>query len=315
MLKLSCILLGTDYNALLKETAKSKYKVSVLGTALLIPVTIWFFTGYLFASEFFHCAFLVSLLVACAVGSLILLIERSIILSDSSKHLLIFRVILGLIVAILGSICLDEVLFKQDILKMKESVLIYEMNDDTDYIKSLRNEVATLDIVIAQKRDAAQNEAQGKSSGHMGVGEITQMINNQIEDYKSEKNSSQMLLDSELNKHNSHYLDQIEQVKNGSTDGALLYNIKSLYHLVLSDKFVAVVFSIVFLFFFFLEFLVVLLKNMLPETSYEKKLRMQETLLAHRMRMMEDRVLNFSHGYELDPSYIEMQKSQVGILS
>lgn len=313
MLKVSCIILSEDYNSIQKETQSSKRKISILGGAVLVPVFIWFTIGFLFVKDFFHCSLFTSLVVGFLVSFLIYLIERSVVLSTNSNLLNTFRIALGIVVALLGSICLDEIIFKEDIRIMKEQLLVDQLQMESDIVKSLRNKIVALDIVISEKRDAAQAESQGKSSGSFGVGEITKLINNQIDDYITERKEVQSELNIELASISSDINAKIKNVQNGLSDSSLLYNIQTLYQLVKSDKTVAVIFSIVFLFFFFLEFLVVILKMTLPKSSYDMKIELQEKIIEHRSKLMRERIENHTNAYQYDPKYVELQKTMVGI--
>jgi hypothetical protein len=124
-LKFGCFLAGHNYQLLSECSETSKKYVRKLTSALLIVCTIWSFVGFLFATRYAETGLAGGLLGSFFSCLTIIQIERQIILGSSKyKYLTIaVRLLLGLIVAIIGALILDQVFFKNDIARKKEDLI------------------------------------------------------------------------------------------------------------------------------------------------------------------------------------------------
>jgi hypothetical protein len=131
MLKFWCILIGKDYETVLTYRKSSQDKIKLFGSIILIPVILWALNGFLMSREIFGSGIISSIGVGIVLGFIIYLIERSIILAQSNPVINRLRVILGLIVAILGSLTMDEVIFKNDIDNMMQTYKVEGVDNET----------------------------------------------------------------------------------------------------------------------------------------------------------------------------------------
>ena len=115
MLKLSCAITGDDFQMVSKDTPISKKKICLMAMCLFVPVLLWFLNGYLLVTHVLAGSVGIGLLTGFVTALLILIIERSVIMSQGGGWIAGFRLTLGVLIAILGSISLDEVIFKSDI--------------------------------------------------------------------------------------------------------------------------------------------------------------------------------------------------------
>ncbi|MEP3387826.1 MAG: DUF4407 domain-containing protein [Reichenbachiella sp.] len=116
MLKFFSALLGEDYEMLEGETPWSKKKILLMGSLLFVPVILWFFQGYLLTTNILKQGAWLGLLVGTIGAAIIFIIERSIIMMRTSNRAVTwFRYGLGLVIALIGSIILDEIIFSSDI--------------------------------------------------------------------------------------------------------------------------------------------------------------------------------------------------------
>ena len=115
MLKFYSLLIGENpaYTATFQPS--SKRKIALYANCMLVPIILWFINGYLLVKDVLEGSIWTALLTATIIAFIIFLIERAVIMSNGSKWIAFFRVCLGLIVAMLGSIAMDEVVFKSDI--------------------------------------------------------------------------------------------------------------------------------------------------------------------------------------------------------
>ena len=118
-------------------------------SALFIVSILWGFIGYSFAGRYLQLGTVGSCLVALVMIFIVIQIERQIILS-SGKSLIVplFRTIIGVVMAVIGSVIIDQVIFKEDIDKHKISKIQEEVNT------VLPQKTRELDYQIAQADSA-----------------------------------------------------------------------------------------------------------------------------------------------------------------
>ena len=115
MLKTASFLTGDNYKMLATDTPASKKKVVAMAIAMLVPVLIWIFNGFMLSFQVLQSGWGWAIVTAIACGTIVFFIEKLIIMANGNNWLTLFRVCIGLIVALLGSIAIDEVIFKDDI--------------------------------------------------------------------------------------------------------------------------------------------------------------------------------------------------------
>ena len=287
MLHFSCLVTGDDYQMVKKETPASKKKIVSLVSALFIPVTMWIINVVLVALQVLESSLTAAILSGLIAGMLIFFIERNIIMSNGSKVIMAFRIFLGLIIALLGSLAFDEIIFKNDIdqkLAKNKIELVHATKEEirTGYglmIEAQEQSLSKKYLTWQASLKAVADEADGSGgSKTRGVDIITRekekiaIINegeyrnavDQLEKLKSECQTEENNVG--------------EQVESSFSQNAMLFRIKALFELVLEDPWMMLVYCLVTLFLFFLEFIVVLLKLYLPMTNYEKKIQLIEQI-------------------------------------
>ena len=116
--KIGCLLTGWNYKILESCTESSRKQLKKYTSAILILVILWAFIGYSFADRYAQTPWWGSLITAIIFVIIIIQIERQIILTVGKNHpLAIFRLVIALIMAIIGSAIIDQIIFKDDIEK------------------------------------------------------------------------------------------------------------------------------------------------------------------------------------------------------
>ncbi len=152
-IKFGCFLTGYKYEVLQGCSEIAHRAVKRYTAALLIICILWAFIGYSFVSKYLAAEWYYSLLGAILFVLIILQVERQIILSDSqSKWKYGVRAFIALIMAVIGSIIIDQIIFREDI-KHKES---YELNAQVDSLlpareRELKTQAAETDFTITKK--------------------------------------------------------------------------------------------------------------------------------------------------------------------
>ena len=118
--KFGCFLIGWNPKILMNCSEASHKALKKYTASILILVFIWGSTGYCFAERYltvttwWGCA-----LTAISFIIIVIQIERQVILTvGKNKLLTIFRVILAVFMALIGSAILDQIIFKNDVAKV-----------------------------------------------------------------------------------------------------------------------------------------------------------------------------------------------------
>jgi hypothetical protein len=295
MLKFSCFVTGDDYDILKTDTPNSKKKVSALASLVFIPVIIWFANGFLLINTVQKGTWFCGIMVGLLLSVLIFLIERNIIMADNRRSIIIFRYSLGVIIALLGAICLDEAIFKQDIDQqlskmhksiVDESVAMLEENNKSGLEKAQTDVDNKFSVWQAAINDA-KREADGTGgSGIKGVHAITKIKLASAEVSKIDYDHALADLTLLRSKLDNEKIQQEKQVEASLQNDALLNRIKALFYLVAHDFSMGIVYFLFTAFLFFMEFIVVFLKSAWPKTNYERKLEMIEEIGRKRLERL-----------------------------
>jgi hypothetical protein len=299
MLKYYSIIIGENPKYTATFQPASKRKIALYANCLIVPVILWFINGYLLVSKVLEGSIFSAILTAIIAAFIIFLIERAIVMSNGSRPIFWFRIFLGFIVASLGSISLDEVIFKHDI---DNQVAYYKQAEVDSAVQKVerdyQNQIGLQQSIVAKKYsdwqsrlDDVNSEMKGgpKSSGYRGKGEIAneniRMAAFLQTDYNSEKNKL-ALLSTSIDTAKAHAKTKAEADFNGN---ALLIRIRAMFDLIAKDKFMLGVYILFTLFLFCLEFLVVLIKVGSKYSIDEELEQARENLLRAKTKKTLDR--------------------------
>jgi hypothetical protein len=298
MLKIYSIIIGENPKYTATFQPASKRKVALYANCLIVPVILWFINGYLLVSNVLEGSVFSAILTAFIAAFIIFLIERAIVMSNGSKPIFWFRIFLGLIVASLGSISLDEVIFKHDI---DNQVAYYKQAEVDSSIQKVereyQNQIGLQQSIVNQKGfewNQSLKDAKGEADGTTGsnqkqVGKIALLKMNvadkQQTDYNTENNKLASLFSS-VDTAKAHAKTNAEANFNGN---ALLVRIRAMFDLIAKDKFMLGVYILFTLFLFCLEFLVVLIKIGSKNSIDEDLEKAREVLLRAKTKKTLDR--------------------------
>ncbi|MFN8307339.1 MAG: DUF4407 domain-containing protein [Ferruginibacter sp.] len=298
MLRTACILTGDNYALVSTDTPASKKKIVALALAMMVPVLIWVLNGFLLAYQVLQSSLTAAVITGLALGLIVFVIEKLIIMANGNSSLKRIRIAIGILVATLGSIALDEVVFREDIdLQMgelkAEAITKAKGKEDNSFRKQY--DYAGLEQQIREAQghfDRAEakviKEADGSSgTGKKGVGDITR-----LKDKKAgERKESLQQLQAQkagLDKQKEAAINMAGATARDSfREHALLNRIKALFQLVFDDVYMGVIYLLFTLLLFFFEFLVVILKGTWSKTNYERKLEMIEQIGQKRMAFLQ----------------------------
>lgn len=311
MLKYYSILIGENptYTALFQPA--SKRKIALYANCLMIPVILWFINSYLLVSHVLQGNILVAILTGLISAFIIFLIERAIIMSNGSRPIFWFRIILGFIVASLGSISFDEVIFKHDIDNKIAQYKKAEINSAAHLVEAeYKNRIIAQQLIVNQKASDwkkslqdAKDEADGTGGSRQKlVGKIALLKMNVAEkqeaDYNSE-NSKLVTLKSDLD--SSKVLAKAK-AEADFTGNALLLRIRAMFALLSEDGFMLAIYILFTTFLFCLEFLVVLIKISSTNSVDEDIEKARDTLLREKIKKILGRKALLFEPEEFHPS-------------
>ncbi|RYE58026.1 MAG: DUF4407 domain-containing protein [Sphingobacteriales bacterium] len=295
MLKFFCFLTGDQYAMVSEDTPQSKQKVVLLANTLMIPVIMWTIIGFLLSYKVLDCSLAVSIVVSIICASLIFLIERVILMSTGSQLMTRFRVTLGFVVALIGAIALDEVIFKDDIdsqLSLNKEEAVKEAKEKAgvsfDHLHHLPDAAKAITAAKKEYEQVERDikaEVEGKGSGQRGIGKITTLYLSKADIKKDMWMQTQATYDSLLNLKEAEMLKAAAKVEKEAKSG-LLTRIKAMFQLLVGNLSMGLIYLAFTVFMFCLEFIVVIVKMKTPESNYERRVKLIEQIGQRRMQML-----------------------------
>ena len=150
-LKFCCFLTGVSYPLIRNSSEQSAKNAKKYTGALLIIMLVWFFIGYCFTTRYLHMGETGGVVGGLLMAFIILQVERIIILSHHiSLGGKVFRIILGIVMALLGAMIMDQFTFKDDIELRKSQVLSSRVEKAIKLSEvDIRGQVAEIDSMLA----------------------------------------------------------------------------------------------------------------------------------------------------------------------
>lgn len=177
-IRFGCFLTGYKYE-LLKGCSEIAHRaVKRYTAALMIICILWGFIGYSFVSKYLAADWYYSMLGAGLFVLIILQVERQIILADSNGNAKYWiRGFIAIVMAIIGSIVIDQNIFREDIKHRERFVL----NAEVDSLlpakeRELKAQVGETDSAIA-KKDAERKSLVDELNRNPTIKVVTQQDN------------------------------------------------------------------------------------------------------------------------------------------
>ncbi len=152
-IKFGCFLTGYNYQIVRQSSEMSAKVVKKYTSALLIICILWGFIGFAFGQRYGKLDYPGSILSAFIAIVIVIQIERQIILTVGKNWAAAsFRVIIGLVMAIIGSVIIDQMIFKDDVEKRQLTLnqgLIDELLPKST--KELTGQISETNEVITAK--------------------------------------------------------------------------------------------------------------------------------------------------------------------
>ena len=152
-IRFGCFLTGYNYRIVSNSSEVTAKAVKRYTSAMLIVCIIWAFIGYVFTDRYLHGGKVGSIAGSIILVIIIVQIERQIILSiDPSKWLYVTRGVIAVMMAIIGTIIIDQIIFKEDI-ELEKITSIEERVKKAlpPRTQELKFQIAQLDTAIDKK--------------------------------------------------------------------------------------------------------------------------------------------------------------------
>jgi hypothetical protein len=152
-IRFGCFLIGYNYNIIRNCSEISAKAVKRYTAAVLIVCILWSFIGFKFTNQYLQQGILGSALGAIVFVVIIIQIERQIILTiTKNKILLFFRGVLAILMALIGSIIIDQIIFKDDIALEKITSIEQRVKKALPpKTEELRSQITLLEAAISKK--------------------------------------------------------------------------------------------------------------------------------------------------------------------
>lgn len=153
IIKLGCFLTGRNYRIVKSCSEASTKSVKKFLAAILIMSIIWGFIGYTFTQRYIQGSLSTSIIVSLVMIFIVIHIERQIILTIGRNLWSSgFRITIGVVMALIGSVIIDQILFRQDVEKKKISDIQQEVNSILpDKTKQINLDIKELDSLLKNK--------------------------------------------------------------------------------------------------------------------------------------------------------------------
>lgn len=152
-LRFGCFLTGYNYLVVKGCSELSRKRVIKYTSSLLIICLLWGFIGFIFTARYLKGEWYSCIIASCIMVFLAIQIERQIILSSQKNIVLIvFRSLIAITMALIGTVIIDQMLFKEDIDKRK----LLTMDEQVKKIlpgraEELRKQIAEINSAINAK--------------------------------------------------------------------------------------------------------------------------------------------------------------------
>jgi hypothetical protein len=128
-LKFGCFITGYNYQLIINSSEASAKFVKKNLSAFLIISILWGFIGFSFAKRYVHLNDFGASIVAFIMIVIVIQVERQITMTMHKNNWAVgFRIAIGIVMAIIGSIILDQIIFKEDVEKKNISLIQEEVN-------------------------------------------------------------------------------------------------------------------------------------------------------------------------------------------
>lgn len=319
--RLSCRLIGWNPEILANCGESSFRSLRKYITAMIIPIIIWGVIGFCFAERYIGIeTWWGKSFVATVFITVVICIERFIILNDGGKRIFCARIILAFLMAVLGSTILDQLIFNRDVNVMMKNIRTEQINIEvpkrmniinseikktSQQIDSLGSLIEKINIQISntpaqiKTSDVTRNMQKDSLGNNVEVSRSVvsaQIINPRF----NQLNEERKMIGDEANQLRLKQKELFEKKLNIENDvreeyqkiePGFLEELKVLFDLIIGDLISIAFYLTLFSFLFSLELLVLLSKWGDYKCDYELTIESQKNIKIEKLKHNENAIL------------------------
>jgi hypothetical protein len=286
-----CWITGESYDRATKFHGSTRRRIAAFAIALHIPVCLWALTSYLIATRIFETGQSRGLAIAAACSLLIYLVERLVLVTPKSIVVSATRFIVGSMVAFLGAITFDLILFEREV----SDQLTQEVTKRTSAAFE-EQAAAKAEEVSRRKKDwlEAQRAAECEANGTCGsrvrsVGPVYREMARQADRLRQDYELSLLALTRVEQDHAAAIRDIVSN--HGPTkEAGLLARIEAFHRFVGGRPIALAMWGLMFSLVLCFELTVVFVKLVFPETVDDVIERVKEDVRVHQATMYGESV-------------------------
>lgn len=279
-------LLSLDAEMVKKQPTASRLKIITLAQLMLIPMLLWFISGFLISKNLIGISVLKSLIVGIICSVLIYIIDRSFITSFGSKQKWLMngiRIGFAVMSAILGSLALDLVIFEGDIqtyqnANSQKMAKQYEDEYGSKFLGDLtllQNDANSARTRHSELIDIYNAEIDGKGTGIKGVGKAANAKKANADEAKTQLDLAELRFQNQKSEIDSAaYAYGVSQT--AVDDGAILRKLHDFHQFIAGSKLNILMYAIFFIIMLLIESMLIVYKIGARETVLEKLLLAEE---------------------------------------
>ncbi len=290
------LLTGDNANTLKSFTPYCRKKIGMMASLLILITTIWLISGYLIAKELLGYSTAASLIIAVVCGFIVFVLERAIIVTDGTKGMLVFRLFMGIVVALISSFLVDALIFKNDTnLYMAEQYGQKATSAKAAAVQSFDADISAQqqNIQVAYnnwklRTDEYNGEVNGNSGTHIPGFEKAAQAKKEIMNTAQLEYTLQQQQLNKLKQQQTETGNQVHANTLGLTgEQTLLHRIDMMHEMVSQSASAKFVYCLFFLFALCIELMVVFVKTVSHKSAYEKEQEaLEQIMLTKRNRML-----------------------------
>lgn len=311
-LRVACFLTG--FNRVIADQCGESTRRMILKyfSALILVIIVWAFVSFNFAIRYFRDDTVVACAVALTLIIVVIQIERQIILSGGvNLAAAILRLLIGVLMAFLGAVIIDQVIFSKDIEASKEKYLQSEIDElyeskrrqKTDMIASYQNardrtQQRVDSLIPLPNTIIMRNVSRGVSydTAHKELGSYHEVKTVEVPNPAKENLQSEIEYIAKMDHAISRTHGALDSLREKTktevvTSGGLLVELKVLARMLLDDTAnnwpLRVIWLAVFLFFLLIELFVVANKLFEKDREYQAILDHQVLMKNRRLKELQ----------------------------
>lgn len=160
-IKAGCFLTGYNYTVLKNCSEVAKKNLKKYTAAMIIMCLLWGLIDFAFADRYMHSSIWTSISSALLFILVVIQIERQIIMQTVKNNAMqIFRGVIAIMMALIGSLIIDQIIFKDDIELQKEQFI----NDKVEKIYPARAAISQKQLDDLKSQLAAKDSERTRLS-------------------------------------------------------------------------------------------------------------------------------------------------------